>query len=38
MGSTRTPRGGVPAAAIAWATWREARPMSSPSTFAIRVR
>ena len=27
-----------PAAAMAWATWREARPMSSPSTFAVRVR
>ena len=38
MGSTRTPRGGVPAASIACWTWAEARPMSSPSTFAVRVR
>ena len=38
MGSTRTPRGGAPAASIAFWTCREARPMSSPSTFATRVR
>ena len=38
MVSTRTPRGGSPAESIAWATWREARPMSSPSTFAVSVR
>jgi hypothetical protein len=36
MVSTRTPRGRSPAAASAWATCRDARSMSSPSTFAVR--
>ena len=36
MVSTRTPRGGSPAAASAWATCRDARPMSSPSTLAVK--
>ena len=37
MVSTRTPRGGSPAASSACSTWAEARPMSSPSTLAVKV-
>ena len=36
MGSTRTPRGGSPTASSACWTWPEARPMSSPSTLAVK--